>query len=57
MSGSTTAMNASLTLRLQDRLSAGLGALKQRLDGIRAEAAGMDSEAFLEAGAVAWTGL
>ena len=38
MSGSTTAMNASLTLRLQDRLSAGLGALKQRLDGIRASA-------------------
>lgn len=38
MSGATTSMNASLTLRLQDRLSAGLGALKQRLDGIRASA-------------------
>lgn len=39
MSGTTgTSMNASLTLRLQDRLSAGLGMLKQRLDGIRASA-------------------
>ena len=39
MSGSNTAaMNASLTLRLQDRLSAGLGALKQKLDGIRGAA-------------------
>lgn len=38
MSGATTSMNASLTLRLQDRLSAGLGILKQRLDGIRAAA-------------------
>ena len=38
MSGSNTAMKASLTLTLQDRLSAGLGALKQRLDGIRASA-------------------
>lgn len=38
MSGATTSMNASLTLRLQDRLSAGLGVLKQRLDGIRAAA-------------------
>lgn len=39
MSGTTgTTMNASLTLRLQDRLSAGLGMLKQRLDGIRASA-------------------
>lgn len=38
MSGATTSMNASLTLRLQDRLSGGLGALKQKLDGIRASA-------------------
>ncbi len=38
MSGSNASMTASLTLRLQDRLSAGLGALKGRLDGIRASA-------------------
>lgn len=38
MSGTTANMNASLTLRLQDRLSAGLGALKQRLDSIRGAA-------------------
>lgn len=39
MSGTNAGqMNASLTLRLQDRLSGGLGILKQRLDGIRASA-------------------